>query len=145
MTSINNGLTVSNSGVSGNSNIILSAIDGASEGGQILFTGAGAYPNHYIDAYMGSLRVVSGGSVNLSIDSTTGNTAVRGSLSVGSLTGSRLVATNAGGILVSTITAANLNSSVSGTTGTAGNLVFSANPTFTGTVQGTNLDLGGTI
>ena len=54
------------------------------------------------------------------------------SLAVSGLTASRLVATDGSKNLVSTITAANLLSSVTGTTGT-GNLVFSTSPTFTGT------------
>lgn len=52
-----------------------------------------------------------------------------GTVTFTGLTASRLVATNASQQLVSTISAGNLLSSVTGTTGTAGNLVFSTSPT----------------
>jgi len=60
------------------------------------------------------------------------------------LTANRLVATDGSNNLVSSITADNLRASVSGTTGT-GNLVFSASPTFTGTVNAASLTLSGTL
>jgi hypothetical protein len=64
-----------------------------------------------------------------------GSWANLGEIDTSGLTASRLVATDASKNLVSTVTAANLLASVTGTTGTAGNLVFSASPTFTGNVS----------
>ncbi len=52
-----------------------------------------------------------------------------GTINFSGLTASRLVATDGSKNLVSTITSGNLLSSVTGTTGTAGNLVFSNSPT----------------
>jgi len=54
-----------------------------------------------------------------------------GTINFSDLQSNRLVATNGSNNLVSVITAANLKSSVTGTTGSAGNLVFSNAPTLT--------------
>src|SRR5665811_766238 len=65
-----------------------------------------------------------------------------GTINLSGLTASRIVATDASKNLVSTITAANLLASVTGTTGT-NNLVFSTSPTFETSIT-TPLVIGGT-
>ena len=70
-----------------------------------------------------------------------------GTITFSGLTANRLVTTTTGGTLTNTITAANLAASVSdisGVTGT-GNLVLSANPTFTGTVNAASLTMSGQL
>jgi hypothetical protein len=70
---------------------------------------------------------ITSGFGNIDIGASTFTTT--GTITTG-LTANRLVATNGSSQLASTISAANLLSSVTGTTGTAGNLVFSNSPTF---------------
>lgn len=67
-----------------------------------------------------------------------------GTINFSGLTASRLAVTDGSSNLTNTITAANLASSVTGTTGT-GNLVFSASPTFTGTVNAAAATLSSTL
>lgn len=97
-----------------------------------------------LDAGPAQSGVVNTGAQTFGGTKTFAEIIVTGAVTLSSLTASRLVATDANKGLVSTITAANLLSSVSGTTGTAGNLVFSASPTFTGTVAGAALNFSGT-
>ena len=80
--------------------------------------------------------------------SRTGKFSFVDSINIGGLTASRLVASDASKNLVSTITLANLASSISDVTGTTGtgNLMLSASPTTTGTLtntvtSGLNIDL----
>ena len=82
---------------------------------------------------------VTGGSTNYAIHTGSGN------VQLGTLTASRLVASDASKNLVSTITAGNLLSSVTGTTGTAGNLMFSISPTTTGTFDAEAADFSSTL
>jgi hypothetical protein len=99
------------------------------------------------DLSVGSGAITSGLINGQTISSTanfTGTLTVAGVTTLSNLTPSRLVATDGSSNLVSTITAANLLSSVSGTTGT-GNLVFSLSPTFTGTAGFVNTTNSGTL
>ncbi len=73
--------------------------------------------------------------------SSSGAITLTGTVNLSGLTASRLVATDTSKNLVSAIAAADLQSSVTGTTGTAGNLVFSSAPTITNPVI-TNINPG---
>jgi len=77
-------------------------------------------------------------NVQLSLENSANFVVSGGNVVISNLTASRLVYTGSGGSLFASnngISAANVLASVSGTTGTAGNLVFSASPTFSGTVN----------
>jgi hypothetical protein len=76
---------------------------------------------------------------------TVSGTGYFGTANVSGLTASRLVATDANKNLASTITLANLASSISDVTGTigTGNLVLSIGPTFTGTANFANIGISG--
>jgi len=77
-------------------------------------------------------------NVQLNLENSANFVVSGGNVAVSNLTASRLVYTGTGGLLSAAnngISAANVLASVANTTGTAGNLVFSASPTFTGTVN----------
>lgn len=90
-----------------------------------------------------------GATNNFQVNSMGAITAATGVTSSGSvvfsgLTPDRLVATTAGGQLVSSISSANLASSITDETG-SGPLVFSASPTFTGTINAAALTASGLV
>src|SRR3990167_7044174 len=90
------------------------------------------FDSAYVNVYRGTTLSLTG---NASVGGTLG---VTGTVTLSNLTASRLVATDGSKVLVSTITAANLLASVTGTTGT-GDLVFDTAPDFA-----TSLSMGGT-